>query len=133
LREVTPSDVPLLPAKEFLKEYLLSGDDSVKNLIEALRKEVEAARERLSKSEVPCEDEKIASVITLKAVEFAMDVVEGLKNYDEGKEVDLDKVLVALEGLLGLIRASGSRALPESIREVLSKCCEKDRSFKLKS
>ncbi len=127
MREISDSDIPLLPAKDFLKEYVLTDGDSVENLIKALRDEIEIAKKNLEKEKLPCEHEKIASVITLSAVLFTLKAVEELKNYEEGKSTNLDDALVALEGVLGLIRASGTKALPESVREVLEKCCSEGK------
>ncbi|UXD22565.1 hypothetical protein IPA_06270 [Ignicoccus pacificus DSM 13166] len=132
MRNLSPEDVPLLPSKEFLLEFLLDEEDSPRALINALKEEIEMAKKRLEKEQFPCKYENVASLITLSALQNALIAIEALKDYEEGKEVDLEKAALALETVLALIRASGTKALPESVTEILIKCCKEPQGGSMK-
>ena len=128
-KELDPSDIPLLPSKDFIKNYLeemiSEGYDPMEVVKSILKNEIQIALEELKNNNTDCKNESITSIITLNAIDKANDVYSHLKEYEKsGEEEELKKASTSLEVLLGLIRAS-SRAVPVRLSEILEECCPK--------
>ena len=126
--EIRSSDIPVLPSKEFIKEYLARMHEEGQDLLEVVKQildaEVKKAEKELEKDSFECARERIVSLITLNSIKSSIEIFEGLREYQKNKDTKaLEKASEQIEVLLGLIRAS-SKAVPVRVTEILSECCE---------
>ena len=131
-RELSPSDIPLLPSKdfimEFLKEVRSEGHDIMEVVRTTLESEVEKAKKELGENHFECTNERVIGLITLNAIEKALEIYGNIIRYQKDGDAEaLDKAAEALDALLGLIRAS-PKAIPVRIADILEKCCALEES-----
>ena len=126
--EIKSSDIPVLPSKEFIREYLVQAHKEGRDLLEVVKQildaEVKKVEKELEKGSFDCAHEKIVSLITLNSIKSSIEIFEGLEEYQKNKDTKaLEKASEQIEVLLGLIRAS-SKAIPVRVAEILSECCK---------
>jgi len=130
--DLDQSDIPLLPSKEFVKEFLKEMEDEDYDLLHVikliLRNEIEGAKQTLERNSFDCKNEEIVGLITLNAIEKAIEIFNNIVEYKKSKDEKLlEKASEDLDVLLGLIRASG-KPIPVRVQEMLTKCCVAEQS-----